>query len=99
MTLAARATGDALVIEVIDQGPGIAYEDRPRVFERFTRGERATGGGTGLGMAIARWVVELHGGTIEVLDGGTRHGGGALDVGGAPPMPGCRIRVSLPATA
>ena len=38
---------------------------RARVFERFTRGDRAAGGGTGLGLAIARWVVELHGGTIR----------------------------------
>ncbi len=88
--LAARSTHEALVVEVIDQGPGIAHEDRKRVFERFTRGERASGGGTGLGMAIAHWVVELHNGTIEVLD--PRRGG----LGGA--APGCRIRVSLPAT-
>ena len=40
-----------------------------RVFERFTRGERAGGGGTGLGLAIARWVVDLHGGTIAVVAG------------------------------
>ena len=56
------------------------------MFERFTRGERvpAHSGGTGLGLAIAQWVVELHGGTISVVD--------------APP-PGCRIRVTLPAVA
>jgi signal transduction histidine kinase len=49
------------------------------VFERFTRGG-ATGGGTGLGLAIAHWVVELHGGTIAVLDSAR----------------GCLIRVTLP---
>ncbi len=61
--------GTNLVLEVSDDGPGIAPEDRERVFERFTRGERARGGGTGLGLNIARWIVDLHGGTIAVVDG------------------------------
>ena len=61
--------------------------ERARVFERFTRGERAGGGGTGLGLAIARWVVELHGGTIAVAEPGPYPG--ASDSG-------CQIRVSLP---
>jgi signal transduction histidine kinase len=68
------------VIEVADEGPGIPVEERRRVFERFTRGERATGGGTGLGLAIAYWVVELHGGSIGVVDSPR----------------GCVIRVTLP---
>lgn len=56
-------------LEVRDDGPGIAREDRERVFERFQRGGGAdSSGGTGLGLAIARWAVGLHGGTIEVLD-------------------------------
>lgn len=56
-------------LEVRDEGPGIALEDRGRVFERFERGGRPDGtGGTGLGLAIARWAVALHGGTIEVRD-------------------------------
>ncbi|MFI7574355.1 ATP-binding protein [Micromonospora sp. NPDC049497] len=74
-----------LRFEVTDEGEGIPAAERFRVFERFTRGDRAAGGGTGLGLAIARWVVELHGGRIEVLDQFT-------------PAPGCRIRVSLPRT-
>ncbi|RKT57363.1 HAMP domain-containing sensor histidine kinase [Saccharothrix australiensis] len=61
--------GAELVLEVADDGPGIAPEDRERVFERFTRGERAGGGGTGLGLNIARWIVDLHGGSIAVVDG------------------------------
>ncbi|GLZ29992.1 two-component sensor histidine kinase [Lentzea sp. NBRC 105346] len=65
-------TADSIVIEVRDEGPGIAVADRGRIFERFTRGERAGGGGTGLGLAIARWVVDLHGGTIAVVDPGSR---------------------------
>jgi signal transduction histidine kinase len=83
------SAGGQVVLEVRDEGPGIAVEDRHRVFDRFTRGERAAGGGTGLGLAIARWVVELHGGRIEVVEPGPRGPG-------APP--GCRIRVTLPAT-
>jgi signal transduction histidine kinase len=83
------STGGQVVLEVRDEGPGIAVEDRDRVFDRFTRGERAAGGGTGLGLAIARWVVELHGGRIEVVEP-------APPRPGAPP--GCRIRVTLPAT-
>ncbi|WP_158849842.1 HAMP domain-containing sensor histidine kinase [Saccharothrix deserti] len=63
------SVGTDLVLEVADDGPGIAPQDRERVFERFTRGERAAGGGTGLGLNIARWVVDLHGGTIAVVDG------------------------------
>ena len=63
----ARRGADCMVLEVADQGPGIAPEDRAAVFERFTTGG-ADDGGTGLGLAIARWVTELHGGRIEVAD-------------------------------
>jgi signal transduction histidine kinase len=86
---AARDAAGQLVIEVTDEGTGIPLLLRGRVFERFTRGSRAagSGGGTGLGLAIAHWVVELHGGTIVVLDPPTRLG----------TQPGCRIRVTLPA--
>jgi signal transduction histidine kinase len=67
---------DGVDIEVSDEGPGIAREDRERVFERFQRGGAADGsGGTGLGLAIARWAVELHGGTIEVIDDPQRAAG------------------------
>jgi signal transduction histidine kinase len=83
----AQAREDDVVIEVRDEGPGIPADERDRVFERFTRGERAGGGGTGLGLAIARWVVDLHGGTI-----------GVVVPGQLPPgePEGCRIRVVLP---
>jgi signal transduction histidine kinase len=83
--LIAARLDEGLVLEISDDGPGIAPEERDRVFERFTRGERASGGGTGLGLAIARWVVRLHGGSIEV---GDAHPGGE--------PPGCLIRVTLP---
>ena len=65
---------DGVRIDVHDEGPGIAREDRSRVFERFQRGGYAdSSGGTGLGLAIARWAVGLHGGTIEVLDDPRSH--------------------------
>ncbi|HEX5690692.1 MAG TPA: ATP-binding protein, partial [Roseiflexaceae bacterium] len=62
-----RETQNWVLIEVTDTGEGIAAEDLPRIFDRFYRGEksrsRATGG-AGLGLAIARGIVEAHGGSI-----------------------------------
>lgn len=69
VTAARSADAAGVSIQVHDEGPGIAREDRYRVFERFQRGGSADGsGGTGLGLAIARWAAGLHGGTVEVLD-------------------------------
>jgi len=64
----ARRTDAGVVIEVIDEGPGIAPDDADRVFERFYRADSArssSDGGAGLGLAIARWIVDLHGGEIH----------------------------------
>lgn len=61
--------GAQLRVSVTDTGPGIPPEDLPYVFERFYRVDRSRSratGGAGLGLTIAKRVVELHGGTIEV---------------------------------
>jgi heavy metal sensor kinase len=55
-------------IHVADTGPGIPAGDRERVFERFVRLDPARSeGGAGLGLAIARWAAEVHGGQVELL--------------------------------
>jgi signal transduction histidine kinase len=75
--LRARREGPRVEVTVADTGEGIRSEDIPHVFERFYRGEksrsRATGG-AGLGLAIARGIVEAHGGEIRLESGpeGTR---------------------------
>jgi signal transduction histidine kinase len=60
----AGAGGASLAVE--DAGPGVAPEDRQRVFDRFWRAPGAPAGGTGLGLAIAKWIAEHHDGTITV---------------------------------
>jgi signal transduction histidine kinase len=69
VTVALERRDDSLRVDVTDTGPGIPPEDLPFVFERFYRVDksrsRATGG-VGLGLTIAKRLVELHGGSIEV---------------------------------
>jgi two-component system, OmpR family, sensor kinase len=65
--LGAAAHGGRLTVRVDDDGPGIPAAERERVFDRFHRSEAARdrrSGGAGLGLAIAREIVELHGGRI-----------------------------------
>ncbi len=72
--LRARAVGNEVEIEVIDNGVGIAPPDHERVFERFFRGEQALDmavSGTGLGLSIVEQLVEMHGGRIWVSSEGT----------------------------
>jgi two-component system phosphate regulon sensor histidine kinase PhoR len=61
-----RSDGGRVEIAVHDTGPGIPPRDLPRIFERFYKVDRARGGqpGSGLGLSIARHLVELQGGTI-----------------------------------
>lgn len=79
--------GSGVRIEVADEGPGIPESERGRVFERFYRADsaRATAdGGAGLGLAIAQWIVQLHGGEIHPEAREPR---------------GCRMVVTLPAAS
>jgi heavy metal sensor kinase len=62
-------SAESWVIAVSDNGPGIAENLRPILFERFTRGDAARGrqtGGAGLGLALCRAIAEAHGGTISL---------------------------------
>jgi two-component system sensor histidine kinase KdpD len=66
--------GSTLVISVADRGPGLAPGEENKVFEKFYRGPRTSPGGLGLGLSIARQLVEAHGGELVAQN---REGGGA----------------------
>ena len=81
--LRARLLDGRLRLEVEDDGPGIPAPEAERVFERFYRADAARAsadGGVGLGLAVVRWIVDLHGGSIRADPG----------------SPGCRMVVELP---
>jgi signal transduction histidine kinase len=83
--IAARARDGRVRVLVDDDGTGIAPGARDEVFERFTRleeGRSRDGGGAGLGLPIARRVVERHGGTLRIDDA---------------PLGGARLVIDLPA--
>jgi len=88
VTIGIDASGDAANLRILDEGPGVADEDLPQLFNPFFRtresAENDGNGGTGLGLAIARRAVELHKGTIEA----SNRDNGGLDV-----------RISLPRDA
>ncbi len=92
ITLAATVEDDQVTFSVSDAGPGIAPADRDRVFAPFYRGDaaRTPAGaddarrGVGLGLAFARRVADVHGGTVTIDDGG--------ETG----QRGCRVRFSVP---
>jgi signal transduction histidine kinase len=71
VTVSVSANGG---VAVTDRGPGVANEDRERIFERFWRGQAVKTPGAGLGLAIVAEIARAHGGTIEVADA---PGGGA----------------------
>ncbi|MGH9224518.1 MAG: sensor histidine kinase [Acidimicrobiales bacterium] len=85
--LAASGTAGEILLTVTDEGPGIPEAEAERVFERFYRADPArTGwsGGAGLGLSIARWIVDLHGGDIRATPNQPR---------------GCTMVIRLPAGA
>ena len=75
--VAARSQAGSLVVQVLDDGPGIAEGERQKVFEKFYRGRHSTksDGGAGLGLTICRAIVRAHNGRIAVRE---RPGGGTL---------------------
>jgi two-component system phosphate regulon sensor histidine kinase PhoR len=84
VSVSARADDGSVVFEVADDGPGIAAEHLPRLFERFYRVDKARSrelGGTGLGLSIVKHLVESLGGVVSVT---------------SEPGQGSRFRVGLP---
>jgi signal transduction histidine kinase len=79
-----RADATAAVLDVADTGMGIPVAERTNLFHRFFRGRAAKAAsipGSGLGLAISRAIVELHEGTLELVDR---------------PGPGSTFRLTLP---
>ena len=66
LAVTGRANGKSVTLTVRDRGHGIARKDLSRVFERFYRGGNVTVSGSGLGLPIAKRIIESHGGRIEV---------------------------------
>jgi two-component system sensor histidine kinase KdpD len=63
-------TSDAIALRVTDNGPGIPPDDLPHIFEKFVKGKElqvlsSDGSHTGLGLAIAKGIMEAHGGAIS----------------------------------
>ena len=75
LEIAAEPAGDAVTLEVRDRGPGLAAGDEERIFEKFYRAGSRGARGAGLGLAICRAILEVHGGSIAALN---REGGGAI---------------------
>ncbi len=84
VTVRVGTEGDDVVLEVIDQGPGMSEQDAQRVFERFFRADSSrarASGGAGLGLPIVDSLTRAHNGTVTIT---------------TVPGEGCRFRVSVP---
>jgi len=75
--VAVRSVGDRVELTVADRGPGVAEDERPRIFEPFyrARGVAESAGGVGLGLALVQRIAHRHGGDAECLP---REGGGSV---------------------
>lgn len=69
VTVKGRAEGSVAVVEVADTGPGLPPGTDTAVFQRFARGAPGTAPGFGVGLALARWVLEASGGSIVAVPG------------------------------
>jgi two-component system sensor histidine kinase KdpD len=85
LSVSAGFAEGAVIIDVVDRGPGVALDERERVFEKYYRGRaaKADASGTGLGLASAQMIVQAHGGRIWVTE---------------PPGGGAAFHVRLPAS-
>ncbi|SET52860.1 sensor histidine kinase [Oceanicella actignis] len=73
IVVSARREGGQAVISVRDDGPGVAPEDRARIFRKFSRGwDRTDSGGAGLGLAISREIMRMFGGDLSLAPGAGR---------------------------
>jgi signal transduction histidine kinase len=87
VTLGARVVGPDMIVEVADDGPGIPEDARDKVFDRFYRVGGGEGPqGAGLGLSIAKEIVEAHGSSIELE---SEPGQGATFRFTIPCTPGC----------
>ena len=72
VTLSGRGADDSVYLSVEDGGPGIPVGERERIFERFYQTDKSRRGdrtrGVGLGLAIAREIIQAHGGSISIGD-------------------------------
>jgi two-component system sensor histidine kinase GlrK len=85
--MSAQRSFDQLVLDVADNGPGIAPEDRSHIFDAFYTGRAAKGGslkGTGIGLSVVLEFVNAHGGSVQIIDG---------------EFPGAHFRIVMPINA
>lgn len=97
--LEAVREGDEVAIRVRDCGTGIPPDELPHVFERFWRGTAGTreGTGFGIGLALAKWIVDRHGGRIEIESGsgdGAARGGTCVTVRLPVPVPDATLEAA-----
>jgi two-component system, NtrC family, sensor histidine kinase GlrK len=85
--MSAQRSFDQLVLDVADNGPGIAHEDRAHIFDAFYTGRAARSGslkGTGIGLSVVLEFVNAHGGSVQLIDG---------------EFPGAHFRIVMPIQA